>query len=377
MKKILRFITAFIFCISASFFTGCANMFNDMFKMSPEVTQTDSFYEYKFLPSENTLYINSLNTSDGENTIQSDFSISGAGSTAKKIVLGTDVTVIPDYAFENCKNLTELELQENITQTGSHIFGYNNNSVFIKNGEKLLNASKAEDWIDDSTCCYVIDGTLYFKGSGTLSTKSKSIWANKTGVSKLILDVDNIIIPDYMFDTTAATDSPSNFFTAITLPQNIQDLGCRTFGGQTEVSEISIPESYFESYYTIAYFYMSYPATNEYGEVVFVNTPVEYFTIRDTNNGMDCFYGWTENQTVNCGVSSLDYFNDTTRSAIENMMKSSGAVFKLSDGRQIFYEEGVAYVNETGTSYGYPTDTDSGDSTGSSTDNQDDDYYTE
>lgn len=155
-------------------------------------------------------------------------------------ISGSTLTAIASYTFEECKNLTEINLPNNLTNIGSQVFYNCNNLTNITIPSSVIS-------IDNNTFSgcgqsayitwYYNPALKYTKYTGPFYD---DYWDNIKGFQKLLV---NVIIPN---NITSIEDDAFSYFTSltsVTIPNTVTSIGKYAFYNCTSLISITIPNT--------------------------------------------------------------------------------------------------------------------------------------
>ena len=149
----------------------------------------------------------------------------------KEVTIGKGITSICDYAFFNCKNLTNVTLPDNVTSIGESAFSCCDNLVNISIPESITELGDYAFY----GCASLTDITL---------PESVTELGNYTfyGCDKLA----NITIPDGVTEIGNHVFYGCDKLANITIPDNVTEIGTHAFYGCTSLANITIPDNVTE-----------------------------------------------------------------------------------------------------------------------------------
>lgn len=188
-----------------------------------------------------------------------------AGSTASSYTVPESVTKISDYAFEDCTNLTELVVYENVSSVGAGTFTrcdnltiHGHNASYIKeyaekNSVPFISITMIGGECGKNVSWAYKNGVLTISGSGDMySYDDESMvyvpWRKYRGEITSIIISDGVTsIGDSAFYNCTALES-------VTIPNSVTYIGAFAFARCSALSSVSLPYGITDiNYSTFAY----------------------------------------------------------------------------------------------------------------------------
>ena len=149
----------------------------------------------------------------------------------KEVTIGKGITSICDYAFFNCKNLTNVTLPDNVTKIGESAFSCCDNLVNISIPESVTEI-----------------GDYAFYGCASLT--DITLPDNVTELGNYTFygcdNLANITIPDGVTEIGNHVFYGCDNLANITIPDNVTEIGTHAFYGCTSLANITIPDNVTE-----------------------------------------------------------------------------------------------------------------------------------
>ena len=184
--------------------------------------------------------------------------------TIPSTIDGKKVTSIGVYAFEECKNLTDITIPEGVTSIGDKAFYHCESLTSITISEGVTNIGySAFDGCSSLTSVNVSDNNKYYCDvDGALFNKDKTeiikYPEKKEGTAYQIPDsvksigyrafedcssLTNITIPNSVTSIKTGAFYGCSSLTSITIPEGVTSIGTYTFYGCRSLTSITIPNS--------------------------------------------------------------------------------------------------------------------------------------
>ena len=166
--------------------------------------------------------------------------------------IGANVTTIPNYAFYNCTALSNINIPDSVTSIGYDAFydtaWYNNRPNGLVYAGKVL--YKYKGTMPNNTSITLKNGTLgiasdAFDGCSGLAniTIPDSVTSIGVGTFSGCSGLTNITIPDSVTSIGVATFSECSGLTNITIPDSVTYINAFAFDGCTGLTSVTIPDS--------------------------------------------------------------------------------------------------------------------------------------
>ena len=146
----------------------------------------------------------------------------------EEIVLSEDVTTIPDYAFYKCAALTELDIPSGVTSIGGYAFQdcTGITELVIPGGVSSF-GTYAFDGCTALTSCNIPEGT---------ATIPNYLFADCSALESITIPESVSSIGDYAFDHCSALEE-------ILIPDSVLTIGAYAFRGCSGLTNVVVPES--------------------------------------------------------------------------------------------------------------------------------------
>ncbi len=168
----------------------------------------------------------------------------------KKIVVETGITSIGDYAFEDCSNLTNIELPESLKSIGNYAFSECSNLTSIELPESL----KSIGYYAFSECSNLTSIELpeslksigYCAFSECSNLKSIELPAGVESIGESAFyrcsSLSNIELPKSLTSIEPCLFRECTSLTRIEVPVGVKSIGVVAFDGCTNLKSIKLPE---------------------------------------------------------------------------------------------------------------------------------------
>jgi len=217
--------------------------------------------------------------------------------TLKKIVIGDEITSIPDHAFYSCRNIEQIVLNKNITNFGSYSF----NGAGIKEVyyDGTVN-SWANIFIDGLNSNPLQDGALiYFKDNDEYKLLS----------GKFELSSELTRINDYQFMGFS--------FNELVIPKSVTEIGEKAFYNCKELEKVELSKG-----------------LNTIGEYAFANSGVQNINLVSTISYIDQ-YAFSNSMLTNITIpASIGYISPYTFEKcrhLQNVIIEEG-IYEICEG---------------------------------------------
>lgn len=175
-------------------------------------------------------------------------------SALKEVTIGKGITSICDYAFFNCKNLTNVTLPDNVTKIGESAFSCCDNLVNISIPESVTEIGDYAFYgcasLPDITLPESVTelGNYTFYGCNSLASITIPDGVTEIG-NHVFYGCDklaNITIPNNITEINDYTFSCCDNLINISIPDNVTKIGDYAFDGCTSLTDMTIPDSVTE-----------------------------------------------------------------------------------------------------------------------------------
>ncbi len=182
---------------------------------------------------------------------------SGGDVEIPAIIGGIDVVAIGERAFDDCTNLTNINIPDSVTTIGNFAFGWTGlTSIIIPDGVTTIGQG-AFVWTGLTSIIIpesvTIIGIQAFAGctgltsinvqSGNTIYKSEGNCIIELATNKLISGCKTSVIPNYVTYIGNNAFEQCSVLTSITIPDNVTTIGNSAFYGCTGLTNIIIPDS--------------------------------------------------------------------------------------------------------------------------------------
>lgn len=194
-------------------------------------------------------------------------------SRIKKVTITNDVT-ISDYAFHNCKSITDVILGEKTTAVGSYAFQFCSNLANISLSNNIKNVGSYAF----NECRALVNVNL----PQNLTCKYEHAFEGCTRLSSISLPDSLTTMEDYAFARCAVS--------SIVIPENITSISNHAFSGCSSLKDVILPDN-----------------ITSIGDYAFYGcTALSKAIIPDTTTylGEYCFYNCTSVASVSIGMNT-------------------------------------------------------------------------
>lgn len=147
----------------------------------------------------------------------------------KKIWVGNEITLLSDYLFSDCDNVTELEIES---------FNRLQEIRSLPNSLQKITADSGEKYFSDGVALYEIIGTGEFRLRTYPQASSLTSYTVKSGTK---------VIMDFAFDGARNLKE-------IILPEGLTEIECCAFWGCVSLEKLALPDSLTTLDYSAFYF---------------------------------------------------------------------------------------------------------------------------
>lgn len=155
---------------------------------------------------------------------------------------GYEVKWIDNYAFSNCKNITEITIPDSVMEIGEFAF-LGCTSLLKVVLSKNMTAIEAQTF----SGCSSLESIIIPEGVTKIGTRSKSEDFMCDGAAFYgCTSLKEIIIPDSVTEIWWRAFSGCTSLSKVKLPKNLTSINSDVFSGCTSLAEITIPDSVTE-----------------------------------------------------------------------------------------------------------------------------------
>lgn len=226
-------------CIESQAFSDCSRLASITIEGSPEICG----YNRDSNPFYGTGYYNNVNNWE-DGILYIGTCLVAAKTTAQTIVIKEGITVIADYAFSNCTNLTNVTIPSSVISVGSNSF----DSCPIERAT-----------IPAIACSSVANSKLKEVSIISGDSIAERAFLNCTNLTNVTIGNSVTSIGDYAFQNCtgiASIDIPSNVteigeaafvyctnLTNLTIAEGVKSMGTAAFYGCSSLVSVTIPST--------------------------------------------------------------------------------------------------------------------------------------
>ena len=255
LKKVI--LAEGVTSIGQTAFSGCTGLTDITIPKSVTTIGTQIFANCTNLIKLTTGFLPAGSGSSGGSAVVTIF------SDLKEVTLMNNITSIPNNAFRDCSNLTEIILSEETTLIGSNAFenctGLTGiiipSSVTSIDGsafvgcQNLVNidVTNNSNFVFENGILYNVDKTTIICALAGLVTGDVSIISSVINIGSYAfmrcVGIDKIIMPNNVMNIGTGAFSKCSGLTEVILSNNITEIGNLVFSQCANLSEINIPTS--------------------------------------------------------------------------------------------------------------------------------------